>query len=738
MGINTVLRGWTGLCGVLALACNEIPIEEDGTMADTGDPPARQDPLRARKEAGKVAKVDAPSSAAPLPEKSPDRTIAERAGVLGAMRDGGTVEGLVGSPGLDASASGGIGGLIGTKGIGSGSSGFGAGGGTFGTSGLGSRGSGLGGGGSAAGLAARRLQPTVPLSQDVVHPGHNPVQRADGDFLSTFSIDVDTGAYTQARRTLRAGGLPAPAAVRTEEFVNYLAYDYAEPRGEHPFSITLEAAPHPFADEHLVMLVGVQGKAADKQHRPPVHLTFLVDTSCSMRGADRLPLAKRALTNLVENLEPRDTVAVATYAGQSRKVLDPTPASEASTILAAISGLEARGGTAMQSGMALAYGMAEDAYVAGEENRVIVLSDGDANIGATGPERILADIRRYASRGITLSTIGFGSGNYRDAMMEQLANQGDGNYAYVDSPAEAWRVFGEDVLSTVLTIARDVKLQVAFDPATVVSYKLIGYENRAIADQDFRNDAVDAGEVGAGHSVTALYDLVLVEEPVEPTVATVHLRYKPPGPDRPARELGVSLATSALGSSLRRQRHLPRAFAMAAFAEKLRGASALEDVSWDGIAELAADATRRRSPHPDRDAELVELVGRARDLARARDEARADRAPQARIRRLPTAPGLSVELGALPDAGRTLARYRNQIEYCYQRMLAQNPALQGDVVVHFTVGGSGSVDEVRLERATTLRGEVGQCVLGRFRRMQFTPPPRGVAAATYAVRFAPR
>ncbi|MEQ1566925.1 MAG: von Willebrand factor type A domain-containing protein [Myxococcota bacterium] len=467
-------------------------------------------------------------------------------------------------------------GKVGKVGMGSGASGYGMGGGTFGAA------------------------PIVP----------NRAQWSGDDTRSTFAIDVDTGAYAMARRSIREGALPHPDAVRTEEFVNAMVYDLPPPDGAAPFSVSLEGAPNPFVRGHQVLRVGLQGRRVHADRRP-VHLTFLVDTSGSMRSSDRLPLAKQGMVHAVAHLGPRDTVAIVTYAGRSEVVLRPTPASDAGQIRAAVDGLEHGGGTAMADGMALAYELAWSSFVAGDENRVIVLSDGDANIGAASPEQILHQLAAHARNGVTLSTVGFGSGNYRDAMMERLADDGDGNYSYVEDLAAAERLFGEDLLATVVTIARDVKVQVEFDPRAVLTYRLLGYENRDVADDDFRDDAVDGGEIGAGHSVTALYDVVLADEP-RGTLATVHLRYALPAAGSPVKELTVALPAAALQPSFTAaSADLRLAFGVAAFAEKLRGAESTAEVGWDELRQVV-----ERAPHTGpRDDELAALIARAAELS---------------------------------------------------------------------------------------------------------------------------
>ena len=293
-----------------------------------------------------------------------------------------------------------------------------------------------------------------------------------------------------------------------EEFVNYFDYSYDDPR-VGPFAVHMEAMPDPFRRNSHILRVGVQAKRYHPKERPPLHLTFLADVSGSMSSADKLGLAKESMHTMVDNLQEGDTVALATYAGRVARILEPTDASNASRIHRAIESLNSGGSTAMSSGIDIAYDLASEAFEKGAENRVVILSDGDANVGATSWEDMLEQIKRHANRGVTLSTIGFGQGNYQDTLMEQLANKGDGNNYYVDSQKESDRIFQDKLTGTMITVARDTKIQVEFNPDAVESYRLIGYENRDIADKDFRNDRVDAGEVGSGHSVTALYEVVL-------------------------------------------------------------------------------------------------------------------------------------------------------------------------------------------------------------------------------------
>jgi Ca-activated chloride channel family protein len=421
--------------------------------------------------------------------------------------------------------------------------------------------------------------------------GVNPFVDPTKDPLSTFAIDVDTASYAISRSKLQSGSLPPFASVRAEEFINYFNYDYTAPQSD-PFAVHLAAAPSPYDAGHHILRVGLQAKRVSKAQRTAVHLVYLVDTSGSMQSADKIGLAKKALKLLTAELKPGDTVALCTYAGSVREVLPPTGANEQQTILRAIDDLVASGSTAMASGLDLAYQLAQRTLVKGHINRVIVLSDGDANVGAASHQQILERIGRYKDLGITLSTIGFGRGNYKDTMMEQLANQGDGNYAYIDSEAEARKVFVDQLEGTLEVVARDVKIQVEFDPKVVARYRLIGYENRDVADKDFRNDAVDAGEIGAGHNVTALYDVVLAKAP-EPGRAPVivRLRHKPPLGSNTATEQLVKLRPEDMAATFAAApASLRLATAVAGFAEILRQSPYARSWSLDTVATLARAA----------------------------------------------------------------------------------------------------------------------------------------------------
>lgn len=452
--------------------------------------------------------------------------------------------------------------------------------------------------------------------------GTSPFVEAKKDRLSTFSVDVDTASYSFARKKLlREGTLPPAASVRTEEFLNSFDYGYAPPSANSrvPFDVHFAAAPSPFTPGHHLVRVGIQAKRVAPDERQPVHLVYLVDTSGSMSSPDRLPLAKRSLHLLTETLKAGDTVALCTYAGATRVVLEPTGIDQRAKILAGIDQLDAGGGTAMASGIELAYALASRTLVKGHLNRVVILSDGDANIGSSNHTDLLRTVAQFKDRGITLSTVGFGSGNYKDTMMEQLADKGDGNYTYIDGEAEARKVFTEQVDGLLQIVARDVKVQVELDPAVVQRYRLIGYDNRAIADKDFANDRIDAGEVGASHAVTALYDVELVagRKAFERAPLVVRMRHKPArnvlhGGSEDAIESTFAMPPAAASASFDAAPESFRfAVATSAFAEILRKSPHASGWKLDDVERIAAASARDRADR----VELVGLVRKAASLA---------------------------------------------------------------------------------------------------------------------------
>ncbi len=455
--------------------------------------------------------------------------------------------------------------------------------------------------------------------------GVNPWTDATKDRLSTFAADVDTASYTIARRKLTEGALPPAAAVRVEEFVNYFSYTFPEPTSSTPFSVVMDAAPSPLSPGRHILRVGVATKVKSEADRKPANLVFLVDVSGSMGPDDRIGLAKKSLRILTQNLKEGDTVALVTYAGSTRVVLPPTGLEHKAKILAALDDLVANGSTGMASGLDLAYQQAmqglrpgptggalpalpEGGRSPGKISRVIVLSDGDANVGAHTHDELLKIIAGRAKEGVTLSTIGFGMGNYKDELMEQVANKGNGNNFYIDSLAAAKKVFEQQLGSTLEVVAKDAKFQVDFDPEMIARYRLVGYENRDIADTDFRNDKVDAGEIGAGHQVTALYEVELTTKGKQANapIAAVRIRHKDPRAEQ-ATEAAFPMIGAPAASFAEAPADLRFAFAVAAFADVLRGGEDAEHWSLAQIRDLAKSAAGARDDRT----ELVGLIEQA-------------------------------------------------------------------------------------------------------------------------------
>jgi Ca-activated chloride channel family protein len=481
----------------------------------------------------------------------------------------------------------------------------------------------------AQGLVAAPM-PEVANTERYAERDDNPVRRVAEEPVSTFSIDVDTGSYSNVRRMLNQGARPPADAVRAEEMINYFDYGHPGPSSlSTPFRVTTELAPAPWNAKRQLLMIGIKGYDVPKAELPPANLVFLIDTSGSMQSADKLPLLKQSFAQLVEQLRPQDRVTIVVYAGSAGLVLEPTPGSEKETILAALGKLEAGGSTNGGAGIQLAYAMAKQAYVKDGVNRVILATDGDFNVGTTDPKALETLVADQRSHGIALTTLGFGQGNYNDDMAERLADVGDGNHAYIDTLLEARKVLVQEMQSTLLTIARDVKIQIEFNPAQVAEYRLIGYENRMLRREDFANDRVDAGDIGAGHEVTALYEVVLVgsdgarlpalrygNAPKTAPPATagelahLRLRYKRPGED-------VSRLIERPLSSASLRRRAPSvqfrfAATVAAYADALRGGNNIDGWTWEDIARSARD-TRGADPWKER-AEFVDLVDAARRL----------------------------------------------------------------------------------------------------------------------------
>jgi Ca-activated chloride channel family protein len=386
----------------------------------------------------------------------------------------------------------------------------------------------------------------------------NPFLPAASNPLSTFSIDVDTASYANVRRFINSGSLPPKDAVRVEEMINYFAYDYREPQGDKPFSIDVDATSCPWEPSHRLLRIGLKGREVANEKRPASNLVFLLDVSGSMMPAERLPLVKQAMRLLVDKLTENDRVAIVIYAGGSGLALKSTPGNEKEKILRALEELQAGGSTNGAEGIELAYKIAAENFIKGGVNRVILATDGDFNIGVTNQGDLIRLIEAKAKTGVFLSVLGVGTDNLKDSTMQKLADKGNGNYAYLDSVEEARKVLVHQINGTLMTIAKDVKIQVEFNPARVASYRLIGYEKRLLRKEDFNNDKVDAGEIGAGHTVTALYEVVPADGDAANPAASVPpvdaLKYQTPNNSTSRANLDVIASPEMVTVKLRHKK----------------------------------------------------------------------------------------------------------------------------------------------------------------------------------------
>ncbi len=458
----------------------------------------------------------------------------------------------------------------------------------------------------------------------------NPVHLTRSEPVSTFSIDVDTGAYANVRRFLRQGQLPPTGAIRVEELINYFPYAYPLPQaGGAPFGVSLELAPTPWnADTHLLR-IGLKAQDIAKQSLPPANLVFLVDVSGSMSPPERLPLLKSALRLLVPQLRAQDRVSLVVYASGTAVILEPTAGNQHEKILAALDSLRAQGSTNGEGGLRLAYNMARQGYIDQGINRVLLCTDGDFNVGVTHPNELKKLVEDQRKAGVSLSTLGFGTNNYNEHLMEQIADAGDGNYSYIDQLNEGQKVLVNEMTSTLATIARDVKIQVEFNPAQVLEYRLIGYENRALRQEDFSNDQVDAGDIGAGHTVTALYELTLngakkrqiealrygqeakTSAKLADELGELRIRYKLPNADSSTR-LAAPFTRQQLKPLAETSADYRFAAAVAAFGQALRGGRYTGNFDYDKIQELARPA-RGDDPYGYRN-EFIQLLSLAKSL----------------------------------------------------------------------------------------------------------------------------
>ena len=478
-------------------------------------------------------------------------------------------------------------------------------------------------------VATRQMAPPRQNTERYGHYEPNPVHAVAEQPVSTFSIDVDTGSYANIRRFLtQTGRLPPADAVRIEEVINYFDYGYAKPTDGKPFAVHTETVDSPFRSGAKLIRIGIQAKEVSQAALPPANLVFLVDVSGSMYSRDKLPMVKYTLCTLAHQTRAQDRITLVTYADGNKVVLPPTPGNQRQKILAALDSLKAGGSTAGENAIQQAYQAAQRAYIRNGINRILLATDGDFNVGITDFNTLRSMVAEKRKSGISLTTLGFGSGNYNERLMEQLADAGDGNYSYIDSPEEAQKVLHRQLSSTLATVAQDVKIQVEFNPATVKEYRLIGYENRMLAREDFNNDQVDAGDIGAGHNVTALYEIIpagqtgwlpesryqaapAANDKAASEYAFINLRYKLPGQSNSIlinRPVAVGSKPLAQGSNATRQ-----AVAAAAFGELLRGGKYSGNFGWPQTLELA-----RNAQFPDRHGlrrQFVQLIEKAQQLS---------------------------------------------------------------------------------------------------------------------------
>lgn len=455
----------------------------------------------------------------------------------------------------------------------------------------------------------------------------NPVHSVAQSPVSTFSIDVDTGSYSNVRRFLNQGQLPPKDAVRLEEMVNYFPYAYPLPRGDVPFGIQTDLATNPWNAQSRLLRIAIKASDVQTAELPPANLVFLVDVSGSMDRKEGLPLVQSTLKLLVDQLRPEDKVSLVTYAGSSQVVLEPTSGKDKAKIREAIDQLIASGSTAGESGIQLAYKQAEQGFTKNGINRILLATDGDFNVGVSDFDALKDLAAEKRKTGVSLTTLGFGTDNYNERLMEQLADAGDGNYAYIDNLREARKVLVEQLSSTLATVASDVKIQVEFNPAEVSEYRLLGYENRALKREDFSNDKVDAGEIGAGHTVTALYEVIprgkkgwleplRYQNADQPNgkageMAWLRIRYKPVGQSN-SKLLEQPIAAADVKPIEQASDDLRFAAAVSAFAQQLKGSTYMGDFTMEDSVELARKA--KGEDHFGLRAEFVQLAELARRL----------------------------------------------------------------------------------------------------------------------------
>lgn len=468
----------------------------------------------------------------------------------------------------------------------------------------------------------------APNRERYAHSDANPVHRVADTPVSTFSIDVDTGSYSNVRRMItREGRLPPADAVRIEEILNYFAYGYPLPQDGKPFAVHTQTVDSPWKADAKLIRIAIQAADLAPEKRPPANLVFLIDTSGSMNDPDKLPLVKKTVCHFAEALRADDRISLITYSGSTAKILSPTAGDQKETIIAALKPLRAHGATAGGEALRMAYDAAAKNYRKDGINRILLATDGDFNVGISDPAALKSYVAEKRKSGISLTTLGFGAGNYNDEMMEQLADAGDGNYSYIDNEDEAKKVLVRQLGSTLATVARDVKIQMEFNPAAVKEYRLVGYENRRLREEDFNNDRVDAGDIGAGSNVTALYEIIpqgktgwLDERHYQNAPAAsgradeygwLKLRYKTPeGEQSQLIEQAIAAKSIPLADADDATRF---AIAAASYAQALKGGADNGALDWAGILRLA-QAAKGADPYGER-AGLIALIEQAQKLS---------------------------------------------------------------------------------------------------------------------------
>lgn len=448
--------------------------------------------------------------------------------------------------------------------------------------------------------------PAPQSAENYQHKDESSIKVTQKEPVSTFSIDVDTGSYSNVRRFLKQGQLPPKDAVRIEELINYFPYANATKNSQHPFSVQTEVAPAPWQPDHQLLRVRIQAMEAQATALPPCNLVFLVDVSGSMSDVDKLPLVKNVLKMLTKKLRAQDRISLVVYAGRTQVELEPTPGDQHDKILAAIDRLEAAGSTAGESAMKLAYQMARSSYIPNGINRILMATDGDFNVGLSNIDQLKDMVTAERKTGISLTTLGFGQGNYNDYLMEQVADAGNGNYSYIDSADEGRKVLIEEMTSTFNTVAADVKVQIEFNPTQIAEYRLIGYENKMLKEEDFNNDKVDAGEIGAGKTVTALYELTPVNKATlidqhryetasanktapanNNELAFLRIRYKQPNVDKSILMEEPILASNAKPSLEKASDDFRFAASVAGFGQMLRDSNYVDKYDFEKLIALA-------------------------------------------------------------------------------------------------------------------------------------------------------